>query len=161
MFIKWEWKLFLPLQCKSNEIKKACLTKDFSSLDCIYKMYLRIFWLIAIGSHHHHRLRRHHHHHHYHQHHTLDLNTTKRLKQVLVASRKLTDLFTKVYWFLSWNRVYDDSNTQDIMEIPVNNGTSIVASLKEQLEPKDNISGVCTDQPAYDNDVSVSEEEFY
>ncbi|KAM7436854.1 hypothetical protein ABFA07_013431 [Porites harrisoni] len=58
-------------------------------------------------------------------------------------------------------RVYDDSNTQDIMEIPVNNGTSIVASLKEQLEPKDNISGVCTDQPAYDNDVSVSEEEFY
>ena len=47
------------------------------------------------------------------------------------------------------------------MEISVNNGTSIVASLKEQLEPKDNISSVCTDQPAYDNDVSVSEEEFY
>ena len=47
------------------------------------------------------------------------------------------------------------------MEISVNNGTSIVASLKEQLEPKDNISGVCTDQPAYDNDVSVSEEELY
>ena len=45
---KWEWKLFLPLQCKSNDIKKACLTRDSSSLDSIYKMYLRIFWLIVI-----------------------------------------------------------------------------------------------------------------
>ena len=51
--------------------------------------------------------------------------------------------------------------TQDIMEMSVNNGTSIVPSLEEHLEPKDNISGVCTDQPAHDNDVSVSEEEFY
>ena len=44
----WEWKLFLPLQFKSNDIKEACLTRDSSSLDCIYKMYLRIFWLIVI-----------------------------------------------------------------------------------------------------------------
>ena len=29
-------------------LKKACLTRDSSSLDCIYKMYLRIFWLIVI-----------------------------------------------------------------------------------------------------------------
>ena len=42
----------------------------------------------------------------------------------------------------------------------VNNGTSIVPSLREHLEPKDNISGVCTDQSVCDNDVSVSEEEF-
>ena len=48
--------------------------------------------------------------------------------------------------------------TQDIMEMSVNNGTSIVPSLKEHLEPKDNISGVFTDQSAYHNDVSVSEE---
>ena len=47
------------------------------------------------------------------------------------------------------------------MGMSVNNGTSIVPSLKEHLEPKDNISGVCTDQSVYDNDVSVSEEEFY
>ena len=52
-------------------------------------------------------------------------------------------------------------STQDIMEMSINNGTSIVPSLKEHLEPKDNISGVCTDQSAYHNDVSVSEEEFY
>ena len=52
-------------------------------------------------------------------------------------------------------------STQDIMEMSINNGTSIVPSLKEYLEPKDNISGVCTDQSAYHNDVSVSEEEFY
>ena len=32
IFIKWEWKLFLPLQCKSNDIKTACLTRDSSSL---------------------------------------------------------------------------------------------------------------------------------
>ena len=32
IFIKWEWKLFLPLQCKSNDIKKTCLTRDSSSL---------------------------------------------------------------------------------------------------------------------------------
>ena len=51
--------------------------------------------------------------------------------------------------------------TQDIMEMSVNNDTSIVPSSKEQLEPKDNISGVCTDQSAYDNAVTVSEEEFY
>ena len=95
----------MPLQCKSNETKKAYLTKDSSSLDGIYKMYLRIF-LIDSDHHHHHRHRRRHHHHyhyyhhhHYHQHHTLDL--------------------------------------------------------------KDDISGVCTDQSTYDNDVSVSEEEFY
>ena len=50
--------------------------------------------------------------------------------------------------------------TQDIMEMSINNGTSIVPSLKEHLEPKDNISGVCTDQSAYHNDVSVSEEEL-
>ena len=43
----------------------------------------------------------------------------------------------------------------------VNNGTSIVPSLKEHLEPKDNISGVCTDQSHYDNDVCVLEDEFY
>ena len=43
VFINWEWKLFLPLQCKSDDIKRACLTRDSSSLDCIYKMYLRIF----------------------------------------------------------------------------------------------------------------------
>ena len=48
--------------------------------------------------------------------------------------------------------------TQDIMEMSVNNGTSIVPSLEEHLEPKDNINGVCTDQSAHDNDVSVSEE---
>ena len=47
------------------------------------------------------------------------------------------------------------------MEMSINNGTSIVPSLKEHLEPKDNISGVCTDQSVYHNDVSVSEEEFY
>ena len=47
------------------------------------------------------------------------------------------------------------------MEMSINNGTSIVPSLKEHLEPKDNISGVRTDQSAYHNDVSVSEEEFY
>ena len=47
------------------------------------------------------------------------------------------------------------------MEMSVNNGTSIVPSLKEHLEPKDDISGVCTDQSACDNDVSVLEEEFY
>ena len=52
-------------------------------------------------------------------------------------------------------------STQDIMEMSVNNGTSIVPSLKEHLEPKENISGICTDQFAYHNDVSVSEEEFY
>ena len=52
-------------------------------------------------------------------------------------------------------------STQDIMEMSVNNGTSIVPSLKEHLEPKDNISGVCTDQSHYDNDVSVLEDEFY
>ena len=52
-------------------------------------------------------------------------------------------------------------STQDIMEMSVNNGTSIVTSLKEHLEPKDDISGVCTDQSAYGNDVSVLEEEFY
>ena len=52
-------------------------------------------------------------------------------------------------------------STQDIMEMSINNGTSIVPSLKEHLEPKDNISGVCTDQSVYHNDVSVSEEEFY
>ena len=52
-------------------------------------------------------------------------------------------------------------STQDIMEMSVNNGTSIVPSLKEHLEPKDDISGVCTDQSAYDNDVSILEEEFY
>ena len=48
VFVKWEKKLFLPLQCKSNDIKKACLTSDSSSLDCIYKMYFRIFWLTVI-----------------------------------------------------------------------------------------------------------------
>ena len=47
------------------------------------------------------------------------------------------------------------------MEMCVNNGTSIVPSLKEHLEPKDDISGVCTDQSAYGNDVSVLEEELY
>ena len=52
-------------------------------------------------------------------------------------------------------------SAQDIMEMSVNNGTSIVPSLKEHLEPKENISGICTDQSAYHNDVSVSEEEFY
>ena len=52
-------------------------------------------------------------------------------------------------------------STQDIMGMSVNNETSIVPSLKEHLEPKDNISGVCTDQSAYDNDVSVLEDEFY
>ena len=52
-------------------------------------------------------------------------------------------------------------STQDITEMSVSNGTSIVPSLREHLEPKDNISGVCTDQSVYDNDVSVSEEEFY
>ena len=52
-------------------------------------------------------------------------------------------------------------STLDIMEMSVNNGTSIVPSLKEHLEPKENISGICTDQSAYHNDVSVSEEEFY
>ena len=52
-------------------------------------------------------------------------------------------------------------STQDIMEMSINNGTSIVPSLKEHLEPKDNISGVCTDQSHYDNDVSVLEDEFY
>ena len=36
--IKWEWKLLLPLQYKSNDIKKDCLTKDSSSLDLIYEM---------------------------------------------------------------------------------------------------------------------------
>ena len=51
-------------------------------------------------------------------------------------------------------------STQDIMEMSVNNGTSIVPSLKEHLEPKDNISDVCTDQSVYENDVSVLEEEF-
>ena len=50
---------------------------------------------------------------------------------------------------------------QVIMEMSVNNGTSIVPSLQEHLEPKDDISGVCTDQSAYNNDVSVLEEEFY
>ena len=48
--------------------------------------------------------------------------------------------------------------TQDIMEMSVNHGTSIVPSLEEHLEPEDNISGVCADQSAHDNDVSVSEE---
>ena len=38
----------MPLQCKSNDIKKTCSTRDSSSLDCIYKMYLRILWLIVI-----------------------------------------------------------------------------------------------------------------
>ena len=52
-------------------------------------------------------------------------------------------------------------STQDIMEMSVNNGKSTVPSLKELLEPKDDINGVCTDQSAYDNDVSVLEEEFY
>ena len=52
-------------------------------------------------------------------------------------------------------------STQDIMEMSVNNGTSIVPSLKEHLAPKENISGICTDQSAYHNDVSVLEEEFY
>ena len=52
-------------------------------------------------------------------------------------------------------------STQDIMGMSVNNGTSIVPSLKELLEPKDNISSVCTDQSHYDNDVSVLEDEFY
>ena len=47
------------------------------------------------------------------------------------------------------------------MEISVNSGTSIAPSLEEHLEPKDDSSRVCTDQSAYDNDVSVSEEEFY
>ena len=50
------------------------------------------------------------------------------------------------------------------MEMSVNNGTSIVPSLKEHMEPKDNISDVCTDQSdydQYDNDVSVLEDEFY
>ena len=36
--IKWEWKLLLPLQYKSNDIKKDCLTKDSSSLGLMYKM---------------------------------------------------------------------------------------------------------------------------
>ena len=54
-------------------------------------------------------------------------------------------------------------STQDILEMSVSNGTSIVPSLREHLEPKDNISGVCTDQSrsVYDDDVSVSGEEFY
>ena len=52
-------------------------------------------------------------------------------------------------------------STQDIMEMSVSNGTSIVPSLREPLEPKDKISGVRTDQSVYDNDVSVSAEEFY
>ena len=34
---------FLPLQCESNDIRKACLTRDSSSLDCIYKMYFENF----------------------------------------------------------------------------------------------------------------------
>ena len=29
-------------------LKKACLTRDSSSLDCIFKTYLRTFWLIVI-----------------------------------------------------------------------------------------------------------------
>ena len=49
-------------------------------------------------------------------------------------------------------------STQDIMKMYVGNGTSIVPSLREHLEPKDNIIDVSTDQSAYDNDVSVSEE---
>ena len=104
----------------------------------IFRLYIQNLFenfLIDSDHHHHrHRRRRHHHHYHYHQHHTLDLNTTKRLKQILVASRKLIYFFTKVYWFLSWNRVYDDSNTQDIMKMSVNRGTSIVPSLKEHLK---------------------------
>ena len=46
------------------------------------------------------------------------------------------------------------------MEMSVNNGTSIVPSLEEHLEPKDNIGGVCTDQSAHDNDVSVWKKNF-
>ena len=38
IFIKWEWKLLLPLQYKSNDFKKDCLTKDSSSLGLMYKM---------------------------------------------------------------------------------------------------------------------------
>ena len=52
-------------------------------------------------------------------------------------------------------------STQDSMEMFVNNGTSIVPNVKEHLEPQDDLSGVCTDQSAYDNNVGVSEEEFY
>ena len=40
--IKWEWKLLLPLQYKSNDIKKDCLTKDSSFLGLMYKMYFAI-----------------------------------------------------------------------------------------------------------------------
>ena len=44
IFIKWQWKLFLPLQCKSNDIKKACLTRDSSTSD----VFENFFWLIVI-----------------------------------------------------------------------------------------------------------------
>ena len=36
--IRRERKLLLPLQYKSNDFKKDCLTKDSSSLDLIYTM---------------------------------------------------------------------------------------------------------------------------
>ena len=41
--IKWEWKLLLPLQYKSNDIKKDFLTKDSSSLGLIYKVSVEDF----------------------------------------------------------------------------------------------------------------------
>ena len=47
------------------------------------------------------------------------------------------------------------------MEMSVNNSTSIVPNVKEYLKPQDDFSGVCTVQSAYDNNVGVSEEEFY
>lgn len=47
------------------------------------------------------------------------------------------------------------------MEMSLNNGTSIVPNVKGHLEPQDDFSGVCADQSAYTNNVSVSEEEFY
>ena len=53
------------------------------------------------------------------------------------------------------------ASTQDSMEMSVNNGTSIVPNVKEYLKPQDDFSGVCTVQSAYDNNVGVSEEEFY
>ena len=43
IFVNAKWKLFLPLQCKSNDIKKDCLTKLTFLVDCIYKMYLKMF----------------------------------------------------------------------------------------------------------------------
>lgn len=52
-------------------------------------------------------------------------------------------------------------STQDSMEMSLNNGTSIVPNVKGHLEPQDDFSGVCADQSAYTNNVSVSEEEFY